>query len=349
MKYYHNIFPSIIQPEPLFCAWEGFKKGKSGRLDVQEFEQQVETHIFALHRELRSGRYHHGSYKGFRICDPKQRHIHKASVRDRIVHHAVFSVLNPIFEPTFIAHSFSCRKGKGTHKAVDALERMLWKESKNMTHTCFVLQCDINKFFDSVCHPVLKSQITARVRDADVLWLMDEIIDSFTSPRFGPDAQCGLPIGNLTSQLFANVYLNPLDQFMKHELKVRHYLRYTDDFAIVSSDRSYLVSLIETIQSFLQKELNLDLHPRKIRIRKYEQGVDFLGYVLLPHHRMLRTRTKRRMFRKLHDRVVSYKSGASVEDSADQSLQSYLGVLSHADAYELQSELLNSYWFWLTE
>ncbi|MCB9808706.1 group II intron reverse transcriptase domain-containing protein [Candidatus Peribacteria bacterium] len=349
MKYYHNIFPAIIQPEPLFCAWEGFKKGKSPRLDVQEFDQNVETHIFALHRDLRSAQYKHGPYNGFMICDPKQRHIHKASVRDRIVHHAVFSVLNPIFEPTFIAHSFSCRKGKGTHKAVDALERMLWKESQNNTRTCFVLQCDINKFFDSVSHPVLKSQISKRVRDENVLWLMDEIIDSFSSPRFGPDARKGLPIGNLTSQLFANVYLNALDQFIKHDLKVRHYLRYTDDFAIVSADRSYLHSLIEPIESFLRTHLDLSLHPRKIRIRKYAQGIDFLGYVILPHHRVLRTRTKHRMFRKLHERVVSHKSGVCSEDSAEQSLQSYLGVLSHANTHDLQSELLNRYWFWKTE
>ena len=349
VRVYCHLYERIISTENLFVAWEEFRKGKQARMDVQQFERHLEQNLFQLHRELSSDTYKHQPYGAFTICDPKQRHIHKASVRDRIVHHAVFSVLNPIFEPTFIADSFSCRKGKGTHKAVDALEKMSRRESRNNSRTCFALQCDINKFFDSVSHPILKSQITKHIRDKDVLRLMDEIIDSFTVTQFGSASQSGIPIGNLTSQLFANVYLNALDQFMKHELKICHYVRYTDDFVIVSTDRMYLQSLINTIGSFLQQELSLDLHPRKVTIRKFTQGIDYLGYVLLPHHRMLRTRTKNRMFRKLHEKASMYKTGSETAESVEQSLHSYLGALSHANTYKLRSKLLNHYWFWMKE
>lgn len=347
MKVQKDIFNRIIALEHLFASWEEFKKGKGSRPDVQEFEWKLEENIFALHRELVSRTYRHSSYSAFFICDPKQRHIHKATVRDRILHHAVFSILNPIFEPTFISHSFSCRDGKGTHKAVDSLEKMLRKISRNGHERCFVLQCDIHKFFDSLDHGILLKILGKHIKDADAMWLLKEIVDSFASARFSPPAYKGVPIGNLTSQLFANVYLNELDQFLKHTLRIQNYARYTDDFAIASDDPEYLRGLIQPIKAFLQTHLSLDLHPRKISLRRYRQGIDFLGYVLLPHSRAVRTRTKQRMFKKLHLRAAAYKNGTGSKESVEQSLQSYLGVLSHANAHRLTEKLKNQYWYWM--
>lgn len=343
MKERQSIFAHMISPEHLFRAWEEFRKGKQSRRDVQAFEWNVEQSLFQLHRALQSRTYRHGAYSAFTICDPKQRQIHKATVRDRIVHHAVFSMLNPIFEPTFIAHSFSCRKGKGTHKAVDALAKMLRKGSRNATQPCFVLKCDIHRFFASVDHETLLRLIARKVDDENVLWLLREILGSFT---LGQRTGKGIPIGNLTSQLFANIYLNELDQHMKHHLQIKHYIRYTDDFIVVADSKEYVQELLPSITSFLQDTLLLDLHPHKVSIRKYRQGIDFLGYVLLPHHRVLRTKTKKRMFRKLYIKTLQRHEDRTTDESLRQSLQSYLGVLCHADAHRLGQELQNRCWLW---
>jgi retron-type reverse transcriptase len=349
MKTYNHIFEKIISIENLFLAWDEFKKGKREKLDVQEFEFRLEENLFKLHRKLKNKTYQHGAYKSFYIKDPKQRHIHKALVRDRVLHHAVFTVLNLIFEPTFISNSFSCRIGKGTHKGIDILNKLLRKASSNTSKPCFALKCDIKKFFETVDHGILLNIIRKRVKDDDALWLLEEIIESFTSQYSTLFERKGLPIGNLTSQFFANIYLNEFDQFLKHKLKIKHYLRYTDDFIIVAGDKLYLENIIIPIRSFLAKELALELHPKKITIRKFRQGVDFLGYILLPHHRLLRTKTKQRIFKKLKKRIRKYKGGVITKQTLEQSLQSYLGVLSHCNSYKLQDDLKNQVYFWLTE
>ncbi|MFA5987883.1 MAG: reverse transcriptase/maturase family protein, partial [Candidatus Paceibacterota bacterium] len=263
-------------------AWDKFKIDKRKKRDVQKFEWKLEENIFQLHRDLESGEYKHGVYSSFYIHDPKQRHIHKAEVRDRILHHAVFNILYPIFEPTFISNSLSCRINKGTHKGIDILEKTLRMISSNNFKPCFALKCDVKKFFDTVDHSILLSIIRKRMKDPDAVRLLEEIINSFNSKYSNLFYQKGLPIGNLTSQLFANIYLNKLDQFVKHELKIKHYIRYTDDFVIISRDKLYLENLIEPIRSFLLDELALELHPNKIFIRKFHQGIDFLGYIVLP-------------------------------------------------------------------
>lgn len=347
MKIYKNIFEKIIAPENLFLAWDDFKVGKTKKKDVCKFEWELEQNIFQLYRELCGRTYKHYSYTSFYIRDPKQRHIHKAEVRDRVLHHAIFSVLSPIFEQTFISDSYSCRIGKGTHKGVIALEKMIKKESRNHSRPCFVLKCDIQKFFDTVDHNILLQILFKRIKDESARWLLKEIVESFSSEQSDIFNQRGVPIGNLTSQLFANVYLNELDQFVKHELKIKHYVRYTDDFVIVSSSREFLLNIINPISRFIEEKLTLKLHPGKIGIRKCNQGIDFLGYITLPHCRALRTKTKKRIFKKLQERIREYKAGKRDEKSLNQCLQSYLGVLSHADAYELEREILNQFWFWL--
>ncbi|MCX6809710.1 MAG: reverse transcriptase domain-containing protein [Candidatus Berkelbacteria bacterium] len=370
MKIYTDLFEKIISLENLFTGFDEFKRDKQNKKDVLKFEWNLESNIVELHRELKYHNYKHGVYTKFIICDPKPRIIHKATVRDRVLHHAIFSVLNPLFEPCFISHSFSCRVGKGTHKGVETLTKILRQVSQNGTRPCFALKCDVKKFFASVDHSILLGIIKRKIKDDEAIWLLWEIIESFPSASqiepldklgiyerentFCPRqeslfAKHGLPIGNLTSQLFANIYLNEFDYFIKHELRIKNYLRYTDDFVIVGRSEGELLELLPKIEEFLSTKLKLSLHPNKVEIRKYRRGVDFLGYVVLHKHIKLRTKTSRRIFKKLKKRIEQYKSGIISKNTLVQSLNSYLGVLSHADSYKLCNELENSFWFWLRE
>jgi len=344
MKIYKNLFNNMVSAENLFLAWDKFKHGKCDKKDVQIFEWDLEKNIFELHRELVSENYKHGSYHSFKISDPKPRNIEKAQVKDRIVHHAIFNVLNPIFEAGFIPASFSCRVGYGTHKGVQFLQNTLRKASKNGEVPCFVLKCDIKKFFDTIDHDVLLAILKKKIKDEDAIWLLRQIISSFSSNYSLLGIGKGVPIGNLTSQLFANVCMNELDVFIKQRLRVKHYLRYTDDFLIISSNKSYLTNLILQVVSFLQDELRLKIHEEKTTIRKTSQGVDFLGYIVFNKYKLVRTKTKRRISRKFRMKINDYMQGETSKDSLSRSLQSYLGFLCHADTYKIEVYFKNQFW-----
>lgn len=273
--------------------------------------------ILALHADLESGTYHHGPYKAFKIHDPKPRDIHKATVRDRLVHHAVYRILYPHFDTTFIPDSYSCRKNKGTHKAINQFRKYFYKTSKNNTQTCWVLKCDIKKFFASIDQEILLNILSQRVADKKTINLLREIITSFYP---------GLPLGNLTSQLFVNIYMNEFDWFIKEDLRIKQYIRYADDFVILSHNRSLLEKLIPLIQKFLRDNLRLTAH--KISIRTVASGIDFLGWVHFPDHRVLRTNTKRRMFARIK------------KDSTPEALASYWGMLRHGNTYKLMRSIL---------
>ncbi|HDQ23058.1 MAG TPA: hypothetical protein ENN28_03765 [Candidatus Uhrbacteria bacterium] len=330
----NHVFEKIISLENLYISWKEFKRGKTKKPDVQKFEMFLEDNLFALHQELKHKTYRHSNYADFYLKDPKLRHIHKAEVRDRVVHHAVYRILYPIFDKNFIYDSYSCRNEKGTHKAVLRLETFDRKASENYTKICYCLKCDIKKFFNSIDHQLLLDFIKKEIADKDAFWLLEVIIKSFCRNKGK-----GLPLGNLTSQLFANIYQDKLDKFIKHRLKARFYLRYTDDFIIVHKDADYLKKLVPAINEFLQQNLKLDLHPNKIIIRKLRQGIDFLGYVVLSHYRVLRTKTKRRMFKKLKGKYSQFYSGEISRQTFEQSMQSYLGILSHCSSYKLRQEI----------
>ncbi len=206
-------FDDITSVSHLFLCWEKFKVGKRKKEDVQLFERHIEDHLFELSAALRGRAYSHGIYHRFQVFDPKKRLISKASVRDRLVHHLVYDELVRIFDKTFIYHSFSCRVGKGTHQGVRSLERALRKISSNGTKQAYVLKVDIHRFFDSICHPILKQIIRRSITDPAMLNLIDIIIDSFCVG--GKEEPCGLPLGNVTSQVFANIYLHELDFFIE--------------------------------------------------------------------------------------------------------------------------------------
>jgi retron-type reverse transcriptase len=338
----------MVSMESLLNAWDEFKKEKRNKSDVQEFEFRLEDNLFQLHRDLETKKYRHGKYKGFFIHDPKIRQIHKAEVRDRIVHHIIFKHLDPIFEPTFIADSYSCRKDKGTHKGIKRLEVFARKVYQTYGN-CFVLKCDIKKFFPTLSHKILLKIIARRIKDQDVLWLLKNVIESFAS-EFSDDKEIkGAPIGNLTSQLFANIYMNELDQFIKHNLRIRYYIRYTDDFVIIHQNKDYLLKIKNEVANFIESRLKLSLHPEKVQIIKYRQGIDFLGYVTLPEALVLRTKVCHRIFKKLEQKVKQFKTGKIREETLLRSIDSYLGVLSHANSYKLEQELRQRLWQWLKE
>ena len=327
-----SIFEKIISLENLFLAWREFKKGKTSKADVQQFEFSLEDNLFQLHQELKTKTYQHSHYTAFNVCDPKLRRIHKANVRDRVLHHAIFRILYLIFDKHFIFDSYSCRTKKGTHKAVDRLENFAGKLSQNNSKNIFALKCDIRKFFDSIDQEILLKLVKNKITDENSIWLIETIIRSFSK---------GIPLGNVTSQLFANIYLNEFDQFVKHNLKEKYYLRYCDDFIILAENKKHLENLIEKLDDFLQSKLKLNLHPNKSIIRKYRQGIDFLGYVVLPHHRVLRTKTKKRIVKKIGHKFQDLKGGIISEESFNQSLQSYFGVLSHCGGYEIKRRILS--------
>ena len=275
--------------------------------------------IISLHQDLNNHTYKHGEYQAFSINDPKTRSIHKAPVRDRLLHHAMHRILYPFFDRTFVSDSFSCRVNKGTHKALNRFRSFFRKVSKNNTKTCWVLKCDIKKFFENIDHQILLAILRKYIFDKSIIGLLERIIRSFLSAQGR-----GLPLGNLTSQLFVNIYMNKFDQFVKHGLRVKYYIRYADDFVILSQDKDMLYEILIKIGDFLSEELQLKLHPNKIFIKTLFFGVDFLGWVHFPDHRVLRTATKRRMISKL-------KTNRSRE-----TLSSYLGLLKHGNSYKIR-------------
>lgn len=316
-------FEDIISIENLLDAWQEFVRGKRIKADVQKFSFRLMDNILTLHDDLANLTYRHGGYHAFNISDPKPRSIHKASVRDRLLHHALYRKLYPFFNRTFISDSFSCRLRKGTHKAINRFRAFSYRVSKNNTKICWILKCDIRKFFANIDHGILSKIIGQYIPNRDILWLLENIIKSFSSNIQG----VGLPLGNLTSQLLVNIYMNEFDQFVKHKLKARYYIRYADDFVIFSEDKNWLGKQIFPIREFLQNRLKLELHPNKIYLETLSSGVDFLGWVNFFDHRVLRTNTKRRMIK-----IIK-------ENPDTQTINSYLGLLRHGNTHKIIEKL----------
>lgn len=319
----------IISFENLVLAWSEFVVGKKSKPDVQEFSRHLMDNVLMLHSDLAKRNYCHGGYTDFYIADPKRRHIHKASVRDRLVHHAVYRQLYPFFDQTFIADSYSCRLGKGAHKALNRFRDFTCRVSCNNTKTCWVLKCDIRKFFDSIDHGLLCEILNSYIPNKDIQRLLENIIGSYHTDDL---ERKGLPLGNLTSQLFANVYMNEFDQWIKHKLKAKYYVRYADDFVILGDNKQKLRRLAFPIYLFLKEHLKLALHPKKVFIKTLASGVDFLGWVHFSDHRVLRRTTRHRAFAKIKSNPVN------------EALQSYLGLAKHGNAKKFSEQIRNRFW-----
>jgi RNA-directed DNA polymerase len=266
-------------------AWFEFRKGKRMSMEMHEFQYSLEQRLFDLHTDLKNGTYKHGPYRHFVVCDNKRRKISVSSVRDRVVHRLLYDYLVPIWDKTFIYDVWSCRRGKGLLAAIERTQDFL----KSYPYA-YVWRADVQKFFDSVDQRVLFELLKRRVKDRTAMILLREVLKSHQSSKEG----VGMPIGNLTSQIFSNIYLNELDRFVKHTLQPKAYLRYGDDFLLFEMDLEKLEDMKKAVTTFLSDELKLTLHAKNNVLVKARHGLKFLGVELWSSGRRL---SKRNMIR----------------------------------------------------
>lgn len=338
MKIVHDDYKNLISLENLFRAWRKFKIGKNKKFDVMEFERHLEDNLFALYQELLEKRYIHLRYEYFKVKDPKKRDIHKANVKDRIIHQALYVYLQDIYEPFFIEDSYSSRINKGTHKAIKRLRRFAEEIAKRNNGYCFALKFDIKKFFENIDHKILLKLLNDRVKDKNILNLLRLVIESFNG-----SAGKGIPLGNITSQIFANIYLHELDIFIKSRLKLQYYLRYNDDFIILSSNKMALFKYVNKIREFVGRGLLLEIPDNKIIFRKLNWGIDFCGYVILQDSVLLRQKTKKRMMERVRELSERHDGGKSSLEDLNKTVNSYFGLLKHCNSYNLKEKIKNKY------
>lgn len=336
-KTYKNLYSRIAGFENLHTAYLKARRGKRFKSDVLEFSANLETNLLALREKLLSKAYRTGDYYVFEVYEPKKRIVAALPFRDRVVHHAICNVIEPIWEARFIYDSYACRVGKGTHAGADRVTEFL-RRAKRKWEEVYVLKLDIKGYFPSMDHSILLGLLEKRIACADTLRLIRGIIDSWPVGGGGK----GIPIGNLTSQLFANIYLHEMDKFVKQELQAMFYVRYMDDAIIVHGDKAWLREAKSRLQEFLTKRLALALNS-KTNIFPMAQGVNFLGYRIWPTHRLLRKSSAKRMKRKLKRFVRGYSEGNIELDHINASIQSWLGHCRHADTYKLRCKLFEEF------
>lgn len=314
-------------------AYYKARKRKRYRKDVLEFTKDKEENLERIRKDIQELSYHPGEYRYFKIYEPKERLIMALPFYDRIVQHAVNNVLEPIFEKRFICHSYACRKRKGVHAASEQLKNWLYTWQKfHPDEPLYAIKADIHHYFQSINHEVLKKEIGKVIKDKGVLALIGKIIDHNGKM---PDGM-GIPVGNLTSQLFANIYLNKLDQYVKHTLGIEKYIRYMDDFIILSSDKDKLREWLQDITKFLGDELLLSLNP-KTTILSVKNGVDFVGYKHRTTHKKIRPGSIKRIKRK----IKKFKIGNITKEHLIKSMASWTGHAGHADSYNLQKKIMS--------
>ncbi|WP_276324756.1 reverse transcriptase/maturase family protein [[Clostridium] scindens] len=273
---------------------------------------------------MKDGTYQPGEYRVFKVWEPKERIIMALPFFDRVIQHMIVNFIEPIFEKRFLFHSYACRKEKGVHEASKTLSKWLYELEVVQGKKIYAIKGDIHHYFQSVSHDILKAEIRRYISDKALLKILDRIIDH--NGIFPPGV--GIPVGNLTSQLFANVYLNKLDQFVKHELKVKYYVRYMDDFIILSEDPAELRRLLAIIEEFLRRELRLELNP-KTTILAAKNGINFVGYIHYKDHKKIRKDARRRLTKLLK----AFETGEVELEYFDRSIESRFGHMEHADTY----------------
>jgi len=348
MKRFKHLYEQIIDYENLWNAYLNARKGKRFRGEVLEFSHNVEGNLIQIHNELLYKTYEIGKYREFYVHEPKKRLIMALPFRDRVVQWAVYQVLEPLLDRQFIMDSYACRKEKGTQRAADRVqywERKLVRSHKNP----YYLKLDISKYFYRIDHDVLLNILERKINDKDLLWLLNKIIRSEDTPFGVPLGDhwfeenrifdIGMPIGNLVSQLFANLYMNELDQYAKHDMKLRHYIRYMDDVVILHQDKSELHRILQEIEVFLSIELKLQLN-NKTAIRPINDGLDYVGFRIWPTHRRLSKKTSKKMKARLKYLKNAFARGEVNADEVHSTLMSYLGMMQHADCYNLRSKII---------
>jgi retron-type reverse transcriptase len=348
MKRIGRIWPQVISFENLLLAYRKAKRGKGRSRTVSGFALNLERNLIELQRELQSGTYSPGDYRLFTIYERKRRQIAAALFRDRVVHHGLMNIMEPPLDRRFIFDSYACRKGKGVHAAVDRYQQ--WSRKYP-----YVLKMDVQQYFASIDHALLKGKIRRHIKDRFVLALMDKIID--TAPASvglnalsyfpGDDLltpltrRTGIPIGNLTSQFFANLYLNDLDHYIKNELGVMCYLRYVDDLVVLGRRKDQLHRVKASVMIFVERE-RLRIHPNKAHIYHTAHGIDLFGYQVFPDHRRLRSDNGHRFARRLRRWAKAYSAGYLDWQATNPRVQSWLGHAGHADTWGLREAIFSA-------
>ena len=342
MKTYNKLYEKLCSTENLILAFNKAKKGKRKKNYVINFELNLKKNLRCLQEDLINKTYNPCSLKKFTIRDPKTRTIHSSIFRDRIVHHAIINLLNPIYEKIFIYDSFASRKNKGTHNAIIRFKSFVRKVSNNgsliknsysnNSIKGYVLKADIRHYFYSIDHEVLISILRKKIKDEDFIWLIRKVLENFEIEKGK-----GLPLGNYTSQFFANVYLNELDQFVKYKLKAKYYIRYVDDFVIFNTSKKQLKIWKQQIEEFLYEKLKLELHKDKSCIIPISKGIDFVGFRNFYNCRFLRRRNIKNMQRKINlfnNREISY-------EKLFESFQGWNAYAKWSNNYKLNKKLLS--------
>jgi len=351
VKTYRNLYPKIWSFENLYLAYRKARKGKRGKTPAAAFEQVQEQELLALNDELRTRTYTPGSYHSFFIHEPKRRLISAAPFRDRIVHHALCRIIEPIWEPRFIYDSYANRVGKGTHRAIDRCQQFAQRYP-------YFLQCDLRQFFPSIDHALLRTELSRLIADEDTLWLIDRILASGVwvltevydrvyfpgDDLFTANRPRGLPIGNLTSQFWANVYLSNFDHFIKRDLKHQGrspaYLRFVDDFLLFASDKK---TLWDWKSAIIQKlaDLRLTIHEHQAQVFPTNTGIPFLGFRIFPTHRRVKRRKVIHFRRKLRHLLTDYARGNLTLDQLEASIQGWVNHVRYGDTWGLRRSVFN--------
>jgi len=327
------LYDRLCRFENLYNAYLKARKNKRYRQDVLEFSINLEDNLINIQRRLMNGTYKPGPYYSFYVNDPKRRLILALGFEDRVVQHALNNIIEPIFERSFIFDSYACRKGKGTHTGADRLTYFLRKAKRNWGKVyCF--KGDIQQYFPSIDRGVLFGLISLKIKDVCLLKIIKTVI--FDTPGIK-----GIPIGNLTSQLFANIYLSELDHFIKEKMRIKYYLRYMDDFVVLEQSKISLRSTWTQIEHYLIVNLRLNLN-QKSSIFPIDQGVDFLGYRIWPTHRLLRKRSMKRMRRGLKHFQTQYSRREIDFDTINRSVSAWIGHAQHANTYNLRRKMFRN-------
>lgn len=335
MKTYKKLYPKIYSFENLYVAYRKARKGKTKKDYVKKFEEHLEVNLLDLQLELKTKTFKPRPLDHFILKDPKTRKISRSHFRDRIIHHALINVIRTIFEKRFIHDSCANQLGKGNLFAVKRFERFRRKITRNFRSFAFCLKADIKHYFQEVNHEILINILKKKIADNKVIWLVKKILNNPSRLEEG-ERNKGMPLGNLTSQFFANVYLNELDYFVKHELRAKYYIRYVDDFVVLHKSKKKLEEWKEKIEIFLEKKLKIELHPEKSKVFPLSKGIDFVGFRNFYHFRLLRKRN----VRNINQKVSKYKEGIVSNKKIIEIFQGWNAYAKWANSYKIRKRML---------
>ena len=334
------MYKKIYSFENLLLAFKKAKIGKTKKRYVKRFKKDLRENILRLREELLNKTYKPHPLKTFILRDPKTRKINKSIFRDRIVHHALINIIKHLFESIFIYDSHANQIGKGTLKAIERFDKFKRKVSRNNTRKCFILKADIKHYFEEINHDILINILKRKIKDKNVLWLIKLIIHN---QAIGGKKIKGMPLGNLTSQFFANVYLNELDQFAKHKLRAKYYIRYVDDFVILHDSKDQLKKWKDEISVFLKEKLDLELHPNKSHILKLEKGIKFLGFRIFNHHKLLRKSNMIHFERKLNQMKIMLEENLLNREEIVEKLEGWLAYATEGNTYKYRKYIVQNF------